>query len=369
MSSRPRCSQVYESRKKGLYPRSAVDSSFAPKDVYEVAALFSDAQRDAVGEIGLVGMLEVANITHVDREYCWSLFLDVDLKRGALKIDDDVYVTFNEVDIHNILGIALGGDILIEKRNVPPSPAQVTQIREYLGLCPSSFYVTIGDIRWALKKPCQNPFSEADKIRTQVGFAMLCMASCFSPRENRQTVPTEAYAICMDPANLHRVNWGRYVHSELIGGAEKVHEIHREGKRPQLYGCPLVLQALRFDSVDTGTAVKPEPLVRPRIKFYTAFILSRLIHKDTVVGSVPKRYGVMKARRMADQSLPWNGQNLRSKIQEAKAFIDRSLKEHALASAERNTLFFRKLSALNDGTIACMNENMHREIEKHLACL
>ena len=52
---------------------------------------------------------------------------------------------------------------------------------------------------------------------------------------------------------------------------------------------------------------------------------------------------------------------------QAKAFIDRSLKEHALASAERNTLFFRNLTALNDGTITCMNENMHREIERHLA--
>ncbi|XBI36600.1 hypothetical protein VPH35_122090 [Triticum aestivum] len=347
-SSCPRCSKVYESRKKAAQPKCTVDSSFAPKDVYEAAVLFTDEQRDAVREIGLGGMLAIGNITHVDRENCWSLFLDVDLERGALKIDDGVYVTFNEVDIHNILGIALGGDIEIKKRDVAPSTAQLAQIREYLGLHPSSFYITVGDIRWALKKPCQTTLSEEDKIRIQVGFAMLCMATCFSPRERRHTVPTEAYAICMEPANLHRVNWGRYVHSELIGAAQAAHAIHSEGKRPQLYGCPLVLQALYFDLVDTSASVQPDPLVRPRIKFYTASNLSKLILKDTAIGSIPKRYGVMKARRMTDQSLPWNRENVRRQIQEAKAFIDRSLKEHALASAERNTLFFRNLTALKE---------------------
>lgn len=237
--------RVYESRKRAKGSKVLVESCFAPKDVYEVVAHFTDEQRAAIVEIGLGGMLEVDNITHVDREFCWHLFQNLDLERGALKIDDNVYVTFNEVDIHNILGTALGGEIEIENDYASPTVDQICKIRSILGLSESCLYVSVADLKWALKNACETPFSDADKIRTQVGFAMLCIATCFSPREKRTTVPAEAYEICMDPSSLHRVNWGKYVHSELFRAAARSQELARQGKNPHLYGCPIVLQVSR----------------------------------------------------------------------------------------------------------------------------
>ena len=103
--------RVYESRKRSKGSKIHVDSCFAPKDVYEVVDQFMLDQRAAIVDIGLGEMLNVDNFTHMDREFSWDLLLNTDVERSALKIEDGVYVTFNEIDIHNILGTSVGGDI------------------------------------------------------------------------------------------------------------------------------------------------------------------------------------------------------------------------------------------------------------------
>uniref|UniRef100_A0A8I6YS37 Uncharacterized protein n=1 Tax=Hordeum vulgare subsp. vulgare TaxID=112509 RepID=A0A8I6YS37_HORVV len=343
-----------------------VDSCFAPKDVYEVSGYLTDEQKALIVYIGLGGMLDVDNITHVDREFSWHLLLNVDLERATLKIDETVVYAFNEVDIHNILGIALGGDIEIECKNASPTVDQLASIRSALGLAEAFLYVTTSDLKLALKRPCQTPLSDEYRVRTIIGFAMLCMATCFSPREKRSMVPAEAYEICMDHSNLHRVNWGKYIFTELIRVAARCQQLLLEGKAPHVYGCPLVLQVLYFDSVDVTAFVRPDPSVRPRTRFYTAAILSTLILGNTFPRTGPKKYGVLKATVIATENLPWDTTHVRQDIAEAKAFIERSLQEHALASTERNRLFFQRLAAVNTGTICYMNNNMRSDIEMHM---
>ncbi|XP_037431611.1 uncharacterized protein LOC119298233 [Triticum dicoccoides] len=74
----------------------------------------------------------------------------------------------------------------------------------------------------------------------------------------------------------------------------------------------------------------------------------------------------MKARVVPTQNLPWDTTHVRRKIAEAKAFINRSLHEHSLASTERNKKFSQRLSELNSGAICFVNNNMRKEIEMHM---
>ncbi|KAE8767616.1 hypothetical protein D1007_60990 [Hordeum vulgare] len=291
-----------------------VDSCFAPKDVYEVSGYLTDEQKALIVYIGLGGMLDVDNITHVDREFSWHLLLNVDLERATLKIDETVVYAFNEVDIHNILGIALGGDIEIECKNASPTVDQLASIRSALGLAEAFLYVTTSDLKLALKRPCQTPLSDQYRVRTIIGFAMLCMATCFSPREKRSMVPAEAYEICMDHSNLHRVNWGKYIFTELIRVAARCQQLLLEGKAPHVYGCPLVLQVLYFDSVDVTAFVRPDPSVRPRTRFYTAAILSTLILGNTFPRTGPKKLRSLQLK-IFHGIPPMSGKTLQSDIE------------------------------------------------------
>ncbi|XP_044460135.1 uncharacterized protein [Triticum aestivum] len=252
----------------------------------------------------------------MDREFSWNLLLNTGAECSALKIEEGVYVTFNVIDIHNILGTPIGGEIDIENTYAAPTSDQIKKIRGMLDLEDLPLYLTPADLRWALKKPCQNPFSEEDRVRTQIGFSMLCISTCFSPRDKRTTIPGEAYEICMDPSNLHKVNWGKYIDSELLRTATRCKKLLRERRTPHVYGCVLVLQALHFDSVDCSTFVNPDLSVRPRIRFFTAGNLGRLILGNTIPGTVPKQYGVMKARVVPTQNLPWDTTHVRRKIAE-----------------------------------------------------
>lgn len=74
-------------------------------------------------------------------------------------------------------------------------------------------------------------------------------------------------------------NWGMYVVDELVEGARKVKDNCMTGsRRPYLYGCCLVLEALYFDSVETGF-VQLDPAAEPRIKFYTPDLVKLLIKR------------------------------------------------------------------------------------------
>ena len=60
---------------------------------------------------------------------------------------------------------------------------------------------------------------------------------------------------------------------------------------------------LHFDSIDCSAFDKPDRSVRPRIRFFTAGNLAKLILGNTIPGSIPKKYGVMKVRVASSLSL------------------------------------------------------------------
>jgi hypothetical protein len=103
--------------------------------------------------------------------------------------------------------------------------------------------VTVSDLLVVLNKGCSEPITDEERVRTKVGFVMLCCAVFFSARGSRGSVPCEAYEAVVDHEHLNEINWGSYVLDEIMDCARSVqYAVRTNNAWFSISGCMLFLQ-------------------------------------------------------------------------------------------------------------------------------
>ncbi|XP_048564643.1 uncharacterized protein LOC125544898 [Triticum urartu] len=136
---------------------------------------------------------------------------------------------------------------------------------------------------------------DADEtIRFQRAFAMLYVSSFVGPRDHPKQATHSACQMVLEHADLIDLNWGKYTLEEILVGATK-NRGRLNLKTAWVYGCPLVLMVVFFDSIEIGF-IKLDQKVEPRIKYYNASLLEALVHYNCSKVDGVTTYGVLKPK-------------------------------------------------------------------------
>ncbi|KAK1615385.1 hypothetical protein QYE76_020902 [Lolium multiflorum] len=273
--------------------RSTVNSSFAPKDLFDAVRGWSEQELDLVRAMGLAGLLLLDRFSHFNRDFSQFVLLCIDTSKSRLVLGKKRYADINEETFCRIVGARLGGSVEIQRTTGPPSPHEIYDARVALGL-PGQTEISTYVLMTLLRTPRLHPLSDVDAARVKLAYGMLAISVFFSPRDRRAYIPRDAYLLAASAGDICNLNWGRYGVEELLDGAWRVQvSVSRHVRGGTVYGCLLAAQCLYFDNVATGTIGVDRSLV-PRIGYYTAATLKALIHHDTLLLPSEKVYGMFR---------------------------------------------------------------------------
>jgi hypothetical protein len=223
--------------------RSRVNNLYAPKDLTKSFLGWGDEQIEEIRSIGLGGLLEIDFIPTTNRDYCQWIYQRIDTVNSYLRVGKTEAVCMDEIAVSRILGTRFRGSRKMNRDDSRPSEQHLRQARRLLGMLDANDEVTVSDLLVVLNKGCSEPITDEERVRTKVGFVMLCCAVFFSARGSHGSVACEAYEAVVDHEHFNEINWGRYVLDEIMDCARSVQYAVRTNKaRFSISGCMLFLQ-------------------------------------------------------------------------------------------------------------------------------
>ncbi|XP_044428651.1 uncharacterized protein [Triticum aestivum] len=248
--------------------------------------------------MGHYGVLEIDTFPKKHKEQAMQLLMSVIPEQSCLSLDT---VGLRTVDLNadvwcRILGTRKGGSNEIQVCSGPAEVDDIKSVRRLLKLPETSVPIKVDELLKILVKEHKSTMEPTDKIRFQRAFAMLYVTSFVGPREHLNQVTHSACQLVLEHEDLTDLNWGKYTVDEILVGATEA-RARQHMKTAWVYGCPLVLMVLFFDSVDVGF-IKLDERAEPRIKYYNASLLEALVNYNSSKVDGLTTYGMLKPKKI-----------------------------------------------------------------------
>ncbi|KAL6634746.1 hypothetical protein ACP70R_027417 [Stipagrostis hirtigluma subsp. patula] len=227
----------------------------------------------------------------VNRQFSLWLMKIMDPLNCAIHVKGRGRIPITPEDVNRVLGIPYKGED-IEDESYELRDVVYTRIKGLLMLDDDTplDLKTIGDI---LRKDLEEPMETRQKVAFMVASVIYATSYFLAPRGRPASISKDILIPLMDPSNIPRMDWARYVLRILCGSSSKVkRDLFMMRKSVTLDGCLLLLQIMYLDNVDFGTD-EASQLGSPRMVDYNYMTLDKLItlEKYNAATSIDEVYG------------------------------------------------------------------------------
>ncbi|XP_044360253.1 uncharacterized protein [Triticum aestivum] len=320
-----------------------VRSNFTLDKVALALEKWGEEQKQVVHAIGLGGILKLGKTGKNFISFTLSLLERIDPSDSSMRLSGGVKSILGEIEICSYMDLRKGG-LSLQRQVGRPSGQQCVRARLLLGMEPMEAELTVGDLVKKLQEPVDSTMSARQRLKTELGSAMLAVAAVFGPGDGRNHVPTDAYQLVDDLSKIYHWNYGRYALEEIIRGAMSLAEAKMNGyKSICLYGCPTILQIHYFSSVDTGFLTLDTSQLA-HVNLYSSSVVRAFIEADTLVEAGDMKFGVLKVK-VSQSAIPSGGGCIHS---EALLYIKdlfRTSKEKADSTSDEFTQVISKVDS------------------------
>lgn len=248
-----------------------------------IVSKFDDVKRDLVREIGFHGILDLPQISKIDRKFTLWLLTRLDVEKKCIIVNDQIVTDIIDFEVARILGIPCG------RRQVcaldcGDKKSKIDFIQHSIG---SRKIDTNGLVAAERNVTAAYflPMSKEDVDNFKVSFVVWVMGHLLAPTKKHNIGSDRFWGALMVPDDIKYFNWAAYVMEELFIAARDVqHTIKQKKPITTITGCSILLQILYFDSVRMGSLSRPRGIL-PRVKAYDSKSLSLMITADKASSS------------------------------------------------------------------------------------
>jgi hypothetical protein len=217
----------------------AIMNRCSPKNVYTVVCKFSEFKKQCVRDIGFGGLLDLPLISKVNLKLSAWLLSKLDAEESSIVVSESRRLYVHEKDVGIVFGIPCG-DLDVGAAEI--SREQIDIIRGDCGLnCSRSFK----GLEQLLAKHLDDRSLRQEVNRFKTAFVIFVMGHLLAPSVKHDHGNIDYWGALKDPEMIHRFNWCRYVHYNVLQSAVRARdEIVRKGRVTALTGCHFFLQVL-----------------------------------------------------------------------------------------------------------------------------
>jgi len=245
-----------------------------------IVSKFNDVKKNLVKEIGFGGILELPQITKVDRKFTLWLLTKVDPEKHCIIVNDQCIADVIDFEVARIMGIPCGTREVCSLDSTDKK-SKVEFVQQFIGssdLEINSLTAAENNVKAEYDSPMSMTLKE--KHNFKVSFVVWVMGHLLAPTKKHNVGGDRFWGALLDPDEINQFNWCQYVIGELMTAARDVQNALKQ-KKPisTITGCSILLQILYFESINMGTLNRPGG-ISPRVKVYDAKSLSMMIAAD-----------------------------------------------------------------------------------------
>jgi hypothetical protein len=223
---------------------SHVGCRSSANNVIAVISKFNQQKKDLVSSIGFGGLLELHEISRVNRFFSHWLVSKTNWEDGTININEGVKMKIVAQDIEKIIGIpSTGTDILAYSIKEEDKTTFLQKHMPFLG--PEHSLLKVADS--IVQRDIPPNMSKEDGDQFKIAFVILVMGRFLAPTKQFYTGNYNFWHALINLDKIKHFNWSDYVLSCLLDSARVVFFANILGTEvPTITGCPLLLQVIHL---------------------------------------------------------------------------------------------------------------------------
>jgi hypothetical protein len=207
-----------------------------------VMSKFDEQKKGLVNSIGFGGLLELHEMSKVNRFFSHWLVTRTNWEDGIIKTSEDVKLKMVPEDIHKIIGLpAIGRDVLESSIQEEDKDSFLEKHMYFLG----RENCMINTAEAILKRPLATNISKQDADQFKIAFVVFIMGKFLAPTTNFYSGNYNFWHAVVNADEIKNYNWNGYVLSCLLDAARVVFFARFLKKEVNtIMGCPLLLQVI-----------------------------------------------------------------------------------------------------------------------------
>lgn len=190
-----------------------VRSNYTPDAIGLAMQNWGEEQKALVRAMGLGGLLHLRKTGNFFISFTRSLLDRIDPNDSTMRLPGGAKSILGEMEICSYMDIRRGG-LTLQRNNNSPSDDHYMSARYLLGMALIPQVITMNDVVSILQEHVDSPMTREQRIKTEVGTAMLAVSVVFGPRDGRNHVTNDVYRLVKEPSKLSVWNYSRYALEE-----------------------------------------------------------------------------------------------------------------------------------------------------------